>query len=89
MRSPELYRLVAVMMLFVTTSVVKGHTARALQATLANASAPSGSLREEARMEDSGGRTVCQFNVQGKESTGTCLCCHDLVGTNMSIMPSL
>lgn len=83
MRSPELYVVVAVLTLFVTTSVVRGHAGRGLQATLTNASAPSGSLREKARAEDSGGRTVCQFSVQGKHPTARCLGCQQLDGTDL------
>lgn len=61
----------AVLAFFVTTVGVRAHTARGLQATLTNASAPSGSLRQEVKDEESGGRTVCQFNVQGKQSTAS------------------
>ncbi|BDA46795.1 hypothetical protein COCOBI_09-2480 [Coccomyxa sp. Obi] len=61
----------AVLAFFVTTVGVRAHTARGLQATLANASAPSGSLRQEVKDEESGGRTVCQFNVQGFNRQGS------------------
>lgn len=59
-------QLALVLALAVIATPVWAHTARELQATFPNAPAPSGSLIEKAKVEDDGGRTVCQFSIAGK-----------------------